>query len=387
VERLRGRLAPVLSSPADVARVAGFLAELCGEGPDEDDADEHLRAARADPHLMMDSLRLAWDDWVCAEARQRPIALVLEDVHWADASTLGLVDRALAAAAELPLVVVGTARPEVHAAFPALFADRALQEIRLAPLTRRAAQELIKSVLPDVDDQRLADIVARADGHPFVIEELLRAKDGGALPDGVLGIVQLRLEALSPEARRALRAGSIFGEVFWAGGGEAILGVDRLPRSVADELIHGEVIEEVRTSRVKGEPELRFRHALIRDAAYAMLTDEDRRLGHRLAAQWIEKQGCFEAGVIAEHARLGGDLDTAARHWTRARRSRAATSTAPSRSPARRATPRATNASAARSTCSAPTRCSGPTITRAPPRSRRAPPSASRWAATGGTRR
>jgi predicted ATPase len=117
--------------------------------------------------------------------------------------------------------VIALARPSVHDVFPRLWATRNAHQIRLTELSRRAATELVQSTLgAAVEPSQAAAIVERSGGNAFYIEELIRAVAegrGAALPDTVLGIVEARLSALAPEARRVLRAASLFGEVFCKG--------------------------------------------------------------------------------------------------------------------------------------------------------------------------
>jgi tetratricopeptide (TPR) repeat protein len=115
---------------------------------------------------------------------------------------------------------------------------------------------------------------------------------------------------METEARRVLRAASVYGQVFWEGGVRALLGGAERTAQVSEwlrELTAREVISQRPDSKFPGEPEYAFRHGLVREAAYAMLTEADRSLGHRLAGEWLEKAGEQEAVVLAEHMERGGD--------------------------------------------------------------------------------
>jgi tetratricopeptide (TPR) repeat protein len=171
-------------------------------------------------------------------------------------------------------------------------------------------------------------IVDRAAGNAFYLEELMRAAaesrrdDDVSLPETVLAMVQARLEAMEPEARQLLRAASVFGQVFWSGAVRALLGGELDATTAAgdwlEELVRREVVTERRSAKFYGENEYVFRHAIVRDAAYAMLTDADRELGHRLAGEWLERVGEPEALVLAEHFERGGQRARAASWWRRA---------------------------------------------------------------------
>jgi tetratricopeptide (TPR) repeat protein len=318
--KLRARLGRHVA-PADVPRVSEFLGEVAGVPfPDQD--SENLRAARRDAALRGDAMRTAWEDWLEAECRAQPVLLVLEDLHWGDLPTVKLVDGALRHLREAPFMVLALARPDVHDQFPGLWAERGLQQLRLGPLPRRAAELLAREVLGEhVPPETLERLLALAAGNAFYLEELIRAVANGetaALPDTVLGMLQARLDALSPEARRALRAASVFGERLWRGGLAALLGERAAPRGEGGagalgidvwlaDLEARELLTRQATSGLPGDVEYVFRHALVREAAYAMLTASDRALAHRLAGAWLESAA--EAGLVVDAASLAHHFD------------------------------------------------------------------------------
>ncbi|WP_438035099.1 protein kinase domain-containing protein [Sorangium sp. So ce204] len=204
----------------EAPHIAEFLGELAGAPfPDED--SPRLRAARQSPQLMAEQVEAAYVALISAVASTRPALLVLEDLHWGDAPSIKIVDAALRELDDRPFAVIAFARPSVHELFPRLWATRNAQQIRLNELSRRAATELVQSALgAAVEPTQVAEIVERSGGNAFYIEELIRAVAegrGAALPDTVLGMVEARLSALAPEARRLLRAASLFGEVFCKG--------------------------------------------------------------------------------------------------------------------------------------------------------------------------
>lgn len=327
-EKVRARVAEVVRAE-DRPRVARFLSELLGVAMPEDD-DVQLRAARHDPLLMGDQMRRAVEEWLGAECARQPVLLVLEDLHWGDLPTVKFVDSALRALTDHPLVVLALARPEVHDAFPDLFVERGVQEIRLKELSRKASERLVRQVLGETTDPDLvAQIVHTAGGNAFYLEELIRsaASAGGraasklALPETVLAMVQARLEALEPEARRVLRAASVFGQTFWRGGVLALLADEEGTAHVTawlDELCERELVTRREATKFRGETEYVFRHALLAEAAYAMLTAKDRGVGHKLAAAWLEAAGESDAVVLAEHLERGGDPKRAITFWRKA---------------------------------------------------------------------
>ncbi|MCX4243465.1 serine/threonine-protein kinase [Paraliomyxa miuraensis] len=242
-----------------------------------------------------------------------------------DLPTVRYVDGVLRTLVDQPLFVLALARPSVHDAFPELWASRDLQEIRLRPLSRRAAGELLRRALDRELEPDLVDrLVAQAEGNAFYLEELARAVAQGrsdGLPDSVLAMVEARLEELSVDERRVLRAASVFGSTFWAGGVAALLGKEGVGAELTERLrglVGCELVARRRGSRFPDHQEFVFQHSLVREAAAAMLSTGDRALGHRLAAQWLEDAGETDPIVLAGHWQQGQEPTRAARWLVRA---------------------------------------------------------------------
>ncbi len=320
----RSRLVDEVASsvpPNAQARVVELLAELLAV-PLEGAASPLLEAARRDPVLMGDHVRNACLELVAGRCAQRPLILVLEDLHWGDLSTMSVVDHLRRNLRSAPLFVLALARPEARAMFPALFAREGVSELRLGPLRPKASATLARALLGDaVDELTIERIVQHADGHAFFLEELVRAEarhPGAAAPATVLTMLEARLVALPLEQRRVLRAASVFGQSCWKGGIARLVSpdeadVDRALRALIDE----ELLVPRHGSRLAGEDELGFRHDLVRQTAYEMLTAEDRQLGHRLAGEWLEAAGHRDALSLAEHFERGGAPKRALPHLLR----------------------------------------------------------------------
>jgi tetratricopeptide (TPR) repeat protein len=321
LHKLRARVARHVS-PREVRRVTSFLGELIGIRSGEEPSVE-LRAARVDPVLMGDQMRRAFEDLLAAETAAGPLLLVLEDLHWGDLPSVKVIDALLRNLRERPLAVLALGRPEVAELFPRLWAERGVQQIHLRELGRRGSERLVREVLGDAADAEVVRrIVDRAGGNPFYLEELIRAAAGGAsgdFPETVLAMVEARLSALDGEARRVLRAASVFGQVLWRGGVAALLGpaAEGLPLRL-DALVEREVLARRGEGRFPGEDEYVFRHGLFREAAYATLTGADRALGHRLAGAWLADKGERDALVLAEHLERGGEATRAVVFYKRA---------------------------------------------------------------------
>lgn len=324
--------------------VITFLGEVLGFDTGPDGTTPELRAARRDPILMGDRIRLAFEDLVDSITQNRPLVFVLEDLHWSDVPTIKLLDVSLRKLRTRPFLILALGRSEMFEVFPSLFGERAPHNIRLTGLSRRACHNLVRRVLGDkATNETIAAIVERSAGHPLFLEELVRfiteapASAGNGLPETVLAMVQSRVSRLPAEARRVMRAASVFGETFWSGGVSKLLGSGDEIQSIEKwlgALCDREIIEERRESRFPNEREYGFRHALFRESAYAMLTDGDKVKGHQLAGLYLEEKGETNAASLAAHfknaqepgrgaryllqvtrqALLGGDFDAVLRH-------------------------------------------------------------------------
>jgi tRNA A-37 threonylcarbamoyl transferase component Bud32/tetratricopeptide (TPR) repeat protein len=328
-QKIRERVARHTSAD-DASRVAEFLGELVG-APFPATASSPLQAARQDARLMGEQLRRAFEDFLDVESAAQPVLLVLEDLHWGDLPTVRFVDAALRNLQHRPFLVLALARPEVDERFPKLWSERPMQKVRLRPLSPKASEQLVAQVLGEsVSPETKRRIVTLADGNAFYVEELVRAvaearstdKPGGTeLPETVLAMVQARLDALPVEARRTLRAASVFGKNFFRGGLAALLGRPSDSPTfdvVLSDLVARELVERRSQCRFAGDVEFMFRHALIREGAYAMLTEPDRKLGHRLAGAWLEEHGEPDSMLLAHHFEQGDDSSRAASAYRRA---------------------------------------------------------------------
>jgi hypothetical protein len=323
--RIRRRVAEHVPA-ADHNRVAEFLGELVGAPFPDGAASEALRTARQDAQLMGEQLRKAWLDFLDAETSAHPVLVVLEDLHWGDFGTMQFIDTALRDRAARPWMVLALARPEVFEVFPRLWADRRnIQTLRLKELGRKASERLVRQVLGDsVGPEAIERLIQQADGNAFYLEELIRAVAEGkdaALPETVLAMVETRLARLADDARRVLRAASVFGEVCWETGVTALLrGAmgDAMVSEWLTRLVEQEVLTMRPSSRFPGERELAFRHALLREGAYATLTEDDQRLAHGLAGDWLASHGEADPMVLASHFERSGEGARAARYYKRA---------------------------------------------------------------------
>ncbi|WP_437282036.1 protein kinase [Sorangium sp. So ce375] len=321
VQKVNAHVAMRLARP--LRFLAGFIGELAGV-PFPDEGNEPLRAARESPQLMESRTRMAVEAFFRSKSETTPQILVIEDMQWADRTTVELVDWLLGCA-DLRFGVFGFARPELSAQFPSLWEHRDVTRLSLSPLSPQAADRLVAAALPQADAATRGAIVQRAGGYAFFLEELIRyaAEGRDGVPLTVQALVQFRVDRMSSGVREVLRAASVFGQIFWTAGVAALL--ERAVGAELAELEAGELIARQLEPRVPGQVQWTFRQALVRDAAYASIVEEDRAALHLAAAAWLESAG-VDPGLIARHAEAGGDKARAALLYARATRDRAASS-------------------------------------------------------------
>jgi tetratricopeptide (TPR) repeat protein len=300
--------------PEERADLREFLGELIGL-PSTAEPSTRLAAARLDARLMGEHMLRAFVAMLRAESAVHPLLILVEDLHWADPQSVRFLDVALRDLAERPWLLIGFARPDVHERFPSIWKARGVSDLALGPLTRRSSERLVTEVLGEVDPALVERIVKHADGNALYLEELIRAASAGSLeslPSSVLAMLQARLEALEPSMRRALRAASVFGESFERAA------VHRLAADGAAELER--LVEAEVLLRAGHDERFAFRHAAVRDAAYAMLSEHERDTLHGLAAQWLIETGEPDARLIAGHHHRAGDAENARDWFARAAR-------------------------------------------------------------------
>ncbi|MGH2451095.1 MAG: ATP-binding protein [Candidatus Limnocylindria bacterium] len=255
----------------------------------------HSAGLTTDPRLLAlplvdrrNEIYIAWRDYLAALARERPVVLWLEDVHWAESELVRLLDR-LTFATDAALLVIATARPE----FPAMTALRPGEDhliIDLAPLDDEAAIALARA-----GGARDAARVVRAEGHPLFIIELVRARGalGADLPVSVQAAIGARLDELAPTDRDLLQRAAVVGETFEVRGAAILAELD--PADAAGML--GRLAHLRYIHRVDGA--FRFDHALVRDVAYGRLPVSTRaRLHARYAREGLDPD---QAEALAHH--------------------------------------------------------------------------------------
>jgi predicted ATPase len=271
-----------------------------------------------------------------------PTVILLEDIHWADDSSLDLLDSLVTVMPNTRLLVVCLARPSLFERRPSWGEGQEIHtQIDLRPLSRRTSRALVGEILQKtggVPDELRDLIVEGAEGNPFYVEELVRMliEDGvivvgedhwrvelGQLvgvhvPPTLTGLLQARLDSLPLEEKTVLQRASVVGRLFW-GAAVAELAGDKAEATQVDKLLNDarnrELIFRRERSAFEATDEYIFQHALLRDVTYETVLLRLRRLYHAQVAKWLEDAAGERISEylspIARHYELAGETATA----------------------------------------------------------------------------
>ena len=299
---LKARLAELYGEPGE--RYV-FLASVLGLSPELGEPDRVLGELSRE-NVQSRTVEVV-GGLLASLAEQRPVLLVLDDLHWADAATLSLLEGLLEVTEAASLGVAMLYRSErdsgawrlaerARARFPHRFREVELRALATDAATR-VATETAGGELPANVAQL---VVERAGGNPFFVQEavrdllerevVVRNGDGLALrvdpehiavPIAIRSALQARLDRLGDEARQVISFASVIGRTFGTGLLGRVLG-EEVVRTGLTELLRVELIVE---ERRRPSPEYRFRHGLVQEVAYASLLEADRRDAHRQVAE------------------------------------------------------------------------------------------------------
>jgi class 3 adenylate cyclase/tetratricopeptide (TPR) repeat protein len=337
----------------------------------------NFRSGRQVQSILDDAQRLhtramrCFVDYFKAVSSQMSILVLLEDLHWADESSLDVLTYLAKDLRGERILIVGAARPELYQSRPHWFeGQNYYQRLNLRALSKRDSRQLINDVLQKVDhvpSELLELVVENAEGNPFYVEELIkmliedevivtgderwrvlpdRLADA-RVPSTLTGVLQARLDSLTEVEVAILQQAAVIGRVFWNKAIEFLndrsmeqtsssqtsimnthhsdlaqiefdLSLETMLRSLrARELIYRRDI-----STFSDSDEHIFKHALLREVTYEGVLKRVRQAYHALAAEWLIHQGVERtgeiAGLIAEHLDLAGKHDDAREHYHQA---------------------------------------------------------------------
>lgn len=293
--------------------------------------------------------------YVQTMAKTQPMVIFLEDLHWADDSSLALVDHLFSTITHVPLLFVGLTRPTLferqEKMFPATETPGQMFHLRLElkQLPKEDSRVLVNEILQKVETipEALCElIVNNAEGNPYYVEELVKMliEENVILPGDNLhstwtiqmgrlkqvkipstltGILQSRLDSLPRQEKELLQRAAVVGRQFWDMVVAELADLPVLPaRQLLGAACTRELIFERERSAFVGTREYIFKHALLRDVAYETVLLKLRREYHAQVAHWLanhagERTGEY-AGLIAEHLERAGETDRAANYLRQA---------------------------------------------------------------------
>jgi class 3 adenylate cyclase/tetratricopeptide (TPR) repeat protein len=263
-------------------------------------------------------------DWIRRVAEDKPLLLVLEDAHWADATTLEVMRLLINGIASIPLMFVITGRPEFA---PPLSESGDISTIRLERLNDEACEGLIREIIAtgDVQQSMIETILTHSDGNPLYVEELTAAVLGSGfaerqiVPDTLQGSLMARLDQLG-EAKRTAQLCAVLGRRFgWPLLAEVHDGAPALLETNLSLLVAHDVLHPVGPT---AERRYQFKHALLRDAAYESLLLTERRRLHERCGRTLEQRFSevvqSEPELLALHFRNAGLASEATDYLERA---------------------------------------------------------------------
>ncbi len=270
-----------------------------------------------------EELFAAWRTFFERIAATGTVALIFEDLHWADAGTLDFIDHLLEWSRNLPIYIVTLARPELMERRPNWgAAQRNFTSIHLEPMPEPAMRELLSGLVPGLPDAAVRQVIDRADGVPLYAVETVRMLladgrlaevDGAyrpvgdltelAVPDTLHALIAARLDGLDARDRALIADAAVLGQSFTLDGLAEVSGQDApVLESRLRNLVRRELLVLAADPRSPERGQYAFVQSLIREVAYSTLSKRDRRSRHLAAARYFESIGDDElAGPLAAH--------------------------------------------------------------------------------------
>ena len=285
---------------------------------DEEPDDPGLDALLGRGQAATDEIAYGVRKLLEARAALRPLVVLLDDLHWGEPAFLDLVEHVADLSREAPILLLCVARPELLDRRPGWSGGMLnATTVLLEPLAPDETEELIGALLGDVSlgSKLRRRISAAAEGNPLFVEEMLamvheRGPDDVSVPPTIQALLASRIDQLPRLERAALECGAVEGQVFHRGAVEALAPDEPHIANHLVGLVRKELIRPSSTT-MPGADAFRFRHLLIRDAAYEALPKATRADLHERFADWISEHG---ADLVELDELLGYHLEQAARY-------------------------------------------------------------------------
>jgi tetratricopeptide (TPR) repeat protein len=310
---------------------------------------QYVKGILDDPQQIHDRALMYLAEYFQGMSKWAPLVIFLEDSHWADDSSLDMLNRLARRIPKQRLLIVCAARHRLYERRPhwgeGLVYHRRLE---LQPLSNLDSSQLVSEILQKVEQipDSLQELVVKgAEGNPFYIEELIKMLVEDSIiitgeekwqveperlaeidvPDTLTGVLQARLEGLPQEERSTLQQASVVGHIFWD---DTVAYINNQSRPIdthyeihtTDENLSSlrsrELIYHREESTFTDAAEYTFKHALLRDVTYESVLKRVRKAYHGLVAEWLiqhseERVGEY-TGLIADHLVLAGKKEQAA---------------------------------------------------------------------------
>jgi class 3 adenylate cyclase/tetratricopeptide (TPR) repeat protein len=274
--------------------------------PSDPVAAAAIRSLLGESDIPTNGEEIAWAFRKLLE-EQAPLVVVFDDIQWGDDAFLDLVEATALLSAGAPLLLLCMARPERLETRPTWPAT-----LRLEPLPPEQAEVLIGDTVSGELRERIAHA---AGGNPLFISEMLAmaaGKEEVEVPPTLKALLAARLDQLDDAERRVLERGSVEGEIFHRGSVQALAPEETQVTTRLAALVRRQLVRPDR-AQLAGEDGYRFRHLLIRDAAYDALPKAVRAELHVRFADWLNKHG---DSLVERDEIVGYHLEQAARYQT-----------------------------------------------------------------------
>ena len=314
----------------------------------------HLEGIFQDAQQLRDRALVYLTDYFKAMSVRQPVVILLEDIHWADSSSLDVLNQLALATMQQQLLIVGATRPELWERRPHWGEGQSWHARHiLPPLSRRESHRLVEEILQKVADlpETLRNlIVAKAEGNPYYVEELIKMliEEGVIVkgddvwlveparlanvrvPPTLTDILQARLDSLAPVEKAELQRASVVGRIFWD---EVVAQLDQTPEAKSEDktaalrntlyaLRNREMIFQREPAAFSGTQEYIFKHALLREVTYESVLKRLRRAYHARVADWLITRGRERmdeyTGLIADHLEQAGRMEETITYLRRA---------------------------------------------------------------------
>ena len=301
------KLAAVLANVEDGPLAARRVGEVIGLSDDVSSIDESFWGVR----MFFEAL-----------ARNGPLVIVFDDIHWGEATFLDLVDYICEWSRDAPILLISVARPELLEQRPHWGGGKLnATSVLLEPLSEAESAELVENLAGSIDleDSARSRIVEAADGNPLFVEEMLALllENGGdgteiEIPPTIQALLAARLDRLPEDERRVIEAAAVEGKVFHEVVTAEVAATPLEVVQVALQALGRRQVIRPEQPLFSGEHAYGFRHLLIRDAAYDSIPKEARASFHERYADWLERRSGGRALEFEEI--LGYHLEQAFRY-------------------------------------------------------------------------